>query len=321
MARAATPIRDGFSAVLHEPALLAAELTWRWCFGFSALLLAICSGALFLNGLKVSKADQFLISTLQPQLLAAALRDILRGSLPGFLLEQALLLLGLTLMWAYAAAAGRAATLNRLLAMFSTSDEPQPADWHFRSLFLLELLRAMWAQIAIGVTLLLVVYGSNEAANQRPFAAALALSFGVAFALLAGFSLNWYLGVAPLFCLRDGVHPRDAIAQAAEFSGKHGGRLLLIGLVFSLMRLFWLAAMTSVCAAPLKLVGKVNGRWVALLIGLLMLIYFAGADMLRLARWGAYVSLTEDCSHPTVASAEEPTPIPTPDILPLEGLA
>src|ERR1700759_2714403 len=125
MPRASTPIRDGLSAVAHEPALLAAELTWRWCFGLSALLLAICSGALFLNGLKVSKADRFLISTLQPQLLATALSDIFRGSLPRLLLEQTLLLLGLTVMWAFAAAAGRAATLNRLLAMFSHSDEPQ----------------------------------------------------------------------------------------------------------------------------------------------------------------------------------------------------
>src|SRR5215469_16150907 len=167
MSRAGTPIRDGFSAIAHEPALLAAELTWRWCFGFSALLLGICSGALFLNGLKVSKADQFLISTMQPQLLAAALQDIFHGSLPRFLLEQALLLLGLTVMWAFAAAAGRAATLNRLLAMFSSSDEPQPERWHFRRLFLLEMLRAMWMQITVAVAIFLFVYGADKAANQR----------------------------------------------------------------------------------------------------------------------------------------------------------
>jgi hypothetical protein len=322
MSRAGTPIRDGFSALVHEPALVAAELTWRWCFGFSALLLGICSGALFLNGLKVSKTDQFLISTLQPQLLAAALQDIFRGSLPQFLLEQALLLLGLTLMWAYAAAAGRAATLNRLLAMFSSSDEPQPAAWHFRPLFLLELLRAMWTQIAIAVTLFLVVYGSNKAANQQPMAAAVALSFGVAFALLVGFSLNWYLGLAPLFCLRNGVHPREAMGEAIDFSAEYGGCLTLIGLAFFVLRLLWLAVMSFIFLAPLKLVGKVNGRWIALLVGLIALVYFAGADVLRLARWGAYISLLEDSSHSTAEPEIEPLPpISPPDLSPLEGLA
>lgn len=322
MPRASTPIRDGFSAILHEPALLAAELTWRWCFGFSAMLLGVCSAALFLNGLRVSKTDQFLISTLQPQLLAAALSDIFRGSLPRFLLQQALLLLGLTFMWAYAAAAGRAATLNRLLAMFSTSDDPQPAGWRFRSLFLLELLRCMWTQIAIALTLLLVVYGSNKAADQQPFAAALALSFGVAFALLVGWSLNWHLGVAPLFCLRNGVHPREAIEQAAAFSSEQAGRLFVIGLMYSVMRLCWLAAMSLVFLAPVNLLGKLDWRWIALLMGVVWLVYCAGADVLRLARWGAYVSLLEDAAIPTPEpDPEQPAPISPPDNLPLEGLA
>lgn len=321
MSRAGTPIRDGFSAVAHEPALLAAELAWRWCFGFSALLLGICSGALFLNGLKVSKADQFLISTLQPQLLAAALSDIFHGSLPRFLLEQALLLVGLTVMWAYAAAAGRAATLNRLLAMFSASDEAQPAEWHFRQLFLLELLRAMWTQIAVAVTVFLFVYGADQAANQRPFAAAISLSFGVAFALLVGWSLNWYLGLAPLFCLRNGVRPPEAIGQAMGFSSDHGGRLFLIGLVFLLVRMIWAGAMSFVLLAPMNLAGKLNGRWIALLMGMVALVYCAGADWLRLAQWGAYVSLLEDSSSPVEPDTQLPAPVSPPDLLPLEGLA
>ena len=31
-----SPFRDGFAALRHEPALMAVELTWRWCFGLSA---------------------------------------------------------------------------------------------------------------------------------------------------------------------------------------------------------------------------------------------------------------------------------------------
>ena len=51
-----SPFRDGFAALWHEPALLAAELTWRWCFGLSAWGLGIVSrSALFLDSLTVCR--------------------------------------------------------------------------------------------------------------------------------------------------------------------------------------------------------------------------------------------------------------------------
>src|SRR5580658_3206724 len=126
---APSPFRDGFAALRHEPALLAAELTWRWCFGLSAWGLGIISLALFLDSVRVAPADQFLLRTLQPQLLENALRHIFRGSLSRFVLEQTILLLGVIVLWSLAATAGRAATLRRLVAMFSTDEEPQVMEW------------------------------------------------------------------------------------------------------------------------------------------------------------------------------------------------
>jgi hypothetical protein len=56
-----------------------------------------------------------------------------------------------------------------------------------------------------------------------------------------------------------------------------------------------------------------------------LLLYFVGADALQLARWGAYVSLVEDDSHPDPTlelTAEIPPELPAPlEIIPLEGLA
>lgn len=319
-ANAPTPFRDGFAALGHEPALLAAELAWRWCFGFSALALGVVSVGLYLDSLKVSKADQFLLGTVQPQLLAEALRHIFRGSLSRFLLEQAVLIFGLTLLWSFASAVGRAATLRRLVAMFSISDDPEPAEWRFRSIFLLQLMRAMWTQIALAVGLVLFVYGSMMAARERPFAAALSISFGVGLAALVGFYLNWYLGIAPLFCIRNGASARDAVDQALAFSAVHSGRLFLMGLGFFLLRLVWAGTMWLVLMAPLNLSGKVNDRWIALLMGMIALVYFAGADLLNLARWGSYVSLTYE--EPRPAPVEDvPPQISPPEILALEGLA
>jgi hypothetical protein len=317
--------RDGFAALEHEPALLAAELTWRWCFGISMLAIVLFFIGVFLDGLKVSRADDFLLSTLQPQLLLTALRHIFHGSLSRFLLAQALLSVAITLLWSFAAAVGRAATLRRLVAMLSTDDEAQPAGWNFGSTFLLHLLRAMWAQIAVAIAIFLTVYGFTMAGLERPLIAALVLSFGIGLVGFFGLSLNWYLGVAPLFAIRNGVRAREAIEQALAFSNRQSGRLFAIGLGFWVIRLFWMATVGVAFLAPLNLAGSIGGRWVALLMGLVLLLYFVGADALHLARWGAYVSLLEDDSHSDLApepSAEIPPELPAAlEIIPLEGLA
>jgi hypothetical protein len=325
MSRASTssPFRDGFAALRHEPALLAAELTWRWCFGVSMLALAIFSAGVFLDSVQVSKLDQFLLGTFQPQLLSAALRHIFRGSLSRFVLEQALLLLGVTLLWSFASAVGRAATLRRMVAMFRSDDESHTTAWHFGSIFLLQLLRAMWTQIAFAITVFLLIYGSTMAGLERPLIAAVALSFGVGFASFVGFSLNWYLGLAPLFSIRDGASAREAVEQAVEFSGRQGSRLFLMGLGFLALRIMWAAIMGALSLAPLNLAGHIGVRWIALMMGLLMLLYFVGADALHLARWGAYVSLAEDDSHPAPEpkpEMQQQSPVPL-EIMPLEGLA
>jgi hypothetical protein len=316
-----SPFRDGFAALGHEPALLAAELAWRWCFGFSALVLVAVSSGLYLNSLDVSKADQFLLGTLQPHLLVEALRHIFRGSLSRLLLEQAVLVLGLTLLWSFASAAGRAATLRRLVAMFNTGDEFQSTEWHFRSIFLLHLMRAMWTQIALVVGVTLFIFGSVMATQNRPLAAAFSIAFGLGLAAMVGFCLNWYLGLAPLFCIRNDADARDAVDQAITFSTEHGGRLFLLGIGFFVLRSIWAVAMWLVFLAPLNLAGAVDGRWIALLMGVVALIYFVGADLLHLARWGAFVSLTYTEPPIEPLPAILPQALQSSEIPPLAGLA
>ena len=317
---ARSPFRDGFAALLHEPVLLPAELVWRWCFGLSALTLAVLSIAFFLDSLQLSRADEFLIRTWQPQLLHTALRHIFRGSLARFLAEQTVLLLGVTLLWAGAATAGRAATLRRLVAMFSADEEPQPMEWHFASIFVLQLLRALWSLIAAAVAAGFFLYGIVMVQDEHPLRAALALSFGIGLAGFFGIVLNWYFSVAPLFCIRNGGGAMAALDQTAEFSERHAGRLFLFGTGFFTLRLIWAAIMGLIFLAPLNLVDYIGVEWMLFLMSLAVVIYFAGADFLYLARLGAYASLAEDDAHPIadVISAEVITP---PDILPLVGLA
>ena len=319
-----SPFQDGFAAVWHEPALLAAELTWRWCFGLSAWVLAIISAALFLDSLKISQRDEFLLGTLQPQLLEGAVRHIFRGSLTRFVLEQAVLLLGLILLWAFAATAGRAATLRRLVTMFGADDEPEVLRWEFEPILVLNLLRAMWSVVALAAMLISLVAGLVMANDHRALRAACFLVLGTGLAWAFGVLLNWSFGLAPLFCIRNRVGAAEALAQSADFASRHTGRLFGLGTAFLALRAVWAGTMFLALLAPLGLPHHYIARgWIALLMLLIALIYLAGADLLYLARLGAYVALAEDDSHPD-AEPEEVTPVEplsSREGIPLIGLA
>jgi hypothetical protein len=305
-----SPFRDGFAAVWHDPVLLVAELTWRWCFGFSAWVLLVISGALFLDSLRVSPLDEFLLGTLQPQLLSGAIHHIFRGSLTRFVVEQSALLLGLTLLWCFAATAGRAATLRRLVAMFSTDDEPIMMTWQFAPILVLNLMRAAWSLIAISVAIACLFIGSIMAAQDRAGWAALFLVFGIGLPCWFGAALNWFFGLAPLFCIRNRTPAMDALAQSADFVSRRGGRLSLLGLGFFLLRWVWFATMMLAILSPLNLVHLVPIGWVMVLMAAIALMYFAGADVLYLARLGAYASLAEDDARPVAAPGTDHPPDP-----------
>ena len=145
-----SPFQDGFAALWHEPALFAAELTWRWCFGLSAWGLALSRPA-------VSRQPQDLCRrSVSAQHAAAALAAGSRASHLSWQPQSVscwsrpCCLLGLMLLWAFAATAGRAATLRRLVAMFSADEERRSQlRWEFRPIFTLNLLRAVWTLIAL----------------------------------------------------------------------------------------------------------------------------------------------------------------------------
>ena len=314
----ASPFRDGFHAILHEPLLLAAELSWRWCFGLSAWALGIISIGMFLQSLKVSPLDAFFLRTLEPELFDRALRHIFAGSLSRFIAEQSVLLLGVVFLWSLAATAGRAATLSRLVAMFNAGrdEDIRQERWMFAPIFTLQLLRAIWLLISVSVAAWLFVYGMVMAHREHALRAALSLSFGFALACLTGLALNWIFSVAPLFCVRNGASAREALDQAIDFSSRYSGRLSLLGFGCFLLRLVWAAMMWLAFLSPLSWAARIGGGWTLLLMGLIALVYFAGADLLALVRLASYVALLEDGSEPQM---EECTPLP--EIMPLEGLA
>ena len=118
-------------------------------------------------------------------------------------------LAGLTVLWCLAAAAGRAASLRNLVALSGGDDRAEEAGWQFRPMFQLHLLRAIWTWTALGCLVGSIFLGSAMLQQQRPARAAFFYVFGIALSIVFGVVLNWFFGLAPLFCIRDQANARD----------------------------------------------------------------------------------------------------------------
>lgn len=310
-----SPLQDGFAALWHEPALLAAELMWRWCFGLAAWGLAIVGTVWFLDSLLVSPRDELLLSTLQPQLLQDAMQHIFYGSLPRLVLQSAAFIFGVTLLWCLASTAGRAAILGRLVAMFRSDNDsdgkPPDLAWHFGSILTLQLVRATWLMLARAVLVGSVLLASILAVKQHPLRASLCLIFGVAVASIFGVTVNRVFGLAPLFCVRNGASAGEALSQAIDFSARCAGRLLVPGIGFSALRLLWFGIMSFIAMSAVGVVARLGFNWALLTVTILGLTYFAGADLLSLAQLASYVSVAEEDDRPAAPQKVAP-PAPAP---------
>ena len=321
---ASSPFQEGFAVLRDEPLLLPAELMWRWCFALAAWLLALGATALFLDSLNVSALDRFLLGTAQPILARTALNHIFRGALLRVAWIKFNSLAGLIVMWSFAAALGRAASLRRLVALLGDTDRDEASAWQFRPMFQLHLLRALWMWIAIACLVSAILLGAAMRA-QHAARAAFFYVFGVSLSIVFGVILNWIFGLAPLFCIRNQTSARDAMSLTLDFCSRQSGRLFGLSLAFLALRFVWAGSMFFLVLAPTNLGKNIAIGWVLLMMFGLLLIYFAGADALYLARLGAYVALAEIDAQPQpeplLTSAPRPwtpyvPPSDTPNIQP-----
>ena len=309
---ARSPFQEGFAALREEPLLLPAELAWRWSFALAAWLLVLAAGALFLDTLKVSALDRFFLGTLQPALESLALGHIFRGALLRAIWIKFIVLAGLTVMWAFAAAVGRAASLRNLVSLFGGEDRDETAGWQFGPMFQLHLLRAMWTWTALGCFVGSFLLGAMMQHQQRSLRAAFFYVFGVALSVVFGVMLNWIFGLAPLFCIRNQASAREAVLITLDFCTRQGGRLFGLSLAFLALRIVWAGSMFFLVLAPTGMGRHVGVGWVLLAMSFLLLIYLAGADALCLARLGAYTALVELDARPV--PEPEPAPEPAPGL-------
>ncbi len=303
MARRSSSIRSGLRTVARTPALWLAEIVWRWAFSVGTLLLLALAGLQFARWLRISSADLALLRTQDPWLVAGTLANIFQGTGGRLLRIIAVLIPAVGLFWTFAAAAGRAATLNVLL---------RAPVIRWRGLLGLSFLRAAATLAAIVGFLgaaLLAGYSTEPAADAgRAIAQAqrLAVLFAVlGIAVLAAWALlNWVLSLAAVFAARNRPGAMSAIGETLRMVYKYLGEFLAVSAWFGLWHAL-LLLIAGVAAGGVLAAAGPSGLTVGLAIAI-ALVYFALVDFLYIARLAAYVAIVDGpLAQPPIPASQD----------------
>src|SRR3954469_10787561 len=204
-------INEGFRAVVRLPALLLAELAWRWSFGLAAMVLIGIGVREVQHAVTISPTDEMLLGTMQPMLMGEAWAHILRQAMPLMWRVAAILMPALSVMWVAAATLGRAVTIRRVLDHFAEKSESSAPMAKMR-------WGAMTALHAFRATVMLAVFlgylGAGVVASRfvqvseggAPNLQAAWIVFVMIFTVIVfvAAAINWVLSLAPVFVVRNG---------------------------------------------------------------------------------------------------------------------
>lgn len=290
--------------MFRHPSFGFAEIAWRWSFGAAAFGLIAFTFLEYLRTLEVSGADLLLLKSRQPILVSRALRDIFGGS--GFRAVRADLILAfaLAMAWIVLAAFARGAITNDLLRhfhkVFGTVTEER--RWRVGPLLGLNVLRLV-ALFAAMIGCGAAVIAADALPGDSPGVSFLITSGLMGLVGLTWSMVNWFLSLATIFVVRDGLGSFESVWAAIDFFGEHFGSVLAVGTWFGMVHA---AIFTGATIAALVLIGWVTllpGAVVFLSILLVTLVYFAMADFLYAGRLAAYVAILEMPPMPVIEPA------------------
>lgn len=327
------PVRFGFRAVFRQPALILAEIAWRWSFGAAAWVLVVLSIRRILAGIDITEAEYLLARRSDVFLIADACARILYQALPAFIRAAFIIIPALAVIWILAATLGRAATLKALLSLpvILSEDAPvgaseskapyadrsySPAGTHFGQLAFLHVIRALFSVATllafIGTVILAGIAFPAQGAN--PTAAAVIWVVLAAVAAFFWSVINWFLALAPIWIVRDSRGPFRAIADSLALFRRDSGTYVSAAWWFGFLRTVTLVG--AFIAGLFAAAALESARAVTAVSLLIALIYFALADFLYIARLAAFINFDQS-SHFSVSSSQpfapEPQPLTSPE--------
>jgi hypothetical protein len=306
------PVRAGFRAVLCQPALLVAELAWRWAFGAAAWALILLSVHRFLSSMTVSQAEVQLARTWQPFLVADVVARILAANWAAALRATVILVVGIFALWIFAVTVGRAATLKALLAQA----QAEPAVRGRTIIVPLLVLHSFRAAISLAALVAwvggLMLVGASVPNPQDNPGLVLLVGFGILFLVGLFWSIaNWFLALAPIFIVRDARGALAAVADSFGFYSSRTSAYLSVASWFGLLRFLALFFALMFSLIPIGMVGQASPAAIVITVIVLSLAYFAFADFLYVSRLAAFVFLASETTASVVAAPQAgPSPAP-----------
>jgi hypothetical protein len=303
-----SPTAAGFRLILRRPAIVLAEIAWRWSFAVAVWFLGGAFLLQYAGSLSVNAVDRLLLGTRQPALILRALQRIFHGSALRFTTSGILLAIALTVAWIVLASLGRAVTLKAMMEELGINPSPNTRRGTIASLFALNLLRAATTLAAVIAGFGALLIASSVWASTH-LSAADATRFWLALLLLVWISwavLNWLLSTSALFVATNGGGASTTISATVGWCRDRPGSVLAVGTWFGLIHG---GAFLTACSAGFTVLGMAAalGPGPALFLEfLIVVVYCAVVDALYIGRLTAYLAIIRGA--PAYARLPQATP-------------
>lgn len=285
--------RESLLYVLRNPALIVAELAWRWAFAMGAIGILLSYSSILRDAISLSAAEQNALFSGNPVTMVAVGSSVLIGAMPYLIRVLVGAAPKIALLWWLCATVGRAPILRH--AMFATMRKPAASGR--------KLVAGMAVVHFVRVIVLLIVLIAYLAGGRasglvmgRPEDPNIILMVVVFTAVFAMGAVVWALAnlVASngaLFVAAGESGGLDAIVLGLQFTVREYRRLWALAAVNASLRTL---AGVVITIAGLLVVALAKFVPTAVIVGLLVVLtvaYCVLSDVLLLARSVAYLQL------------------------------
>lgn len=308
--------RKSLSLVLSDPALIVAELAWRWAFAAGAIGVVLFYSRIVRDAISLSAADQGVLLSGNLMLTLDVLSRIVANALP-FLAQAAIgALPKIALIWLVCITLGRSPLLRRIVAK-SGSAAALPSQRFWISMTAVHAVRILLLLIVVsaflGASRIAGVLLGSDINHPRILLALTAylLTFGVGITVYL--LSNFVAALASLY-VAQGRRTLDALADAVHASVRDKALLGAAAASNATLRTFAATIVTGVSVLLLPLSRYVPATVLLVLAALLSVIYCIISDVLLLARTMAYALITLAPGYEVAGSSETPLYSAPPDL-------
>jgi len=288
-----SPTAAGFRLILRRPAIVLAEIAWRWSFAVAVWFLGGSFLLQYAGSLSVNAVDRLLLGTRQPALILRALHRIFHGSALRFTTSGILLSIALTVAWIVLASLGRAVTSKAIIEELGIRPSPNTRRGNISSFLALNFLRAATnlAAVVAGFGALLIASGVWASTHLSASDATRLWLASLLLVWISWATLNWLLATSAVFVAADGVGAFPAISATVGWYRERPGSVLVVGTWFGLIHG---GAFLTACGAGftvLSMAGALGPGPTLFLEFLIVIVYCAVADLLYIGRLTAYLAI------------------------------